>query len=286
MSDLPGWDVLDDADEERAPGRGRMLVVAALVPWLVVGAVVLRQSDVGGTPPPTPTEVAEPVDSAAAVGTGDRPSPVASGSSAPLDEPALDAATAGLPRSAGPAQAAGVATLVARAWLSGVGPDLDVDIDPAGTGAYVEQLHAEDISWPAPGSAVVSLVAVLLESDGERYTRARAVRLAVPLRLDARGVRPAGAPWWLPPPDLAPDAPTWRPVDDPDIGATAGEALAAAGYADVAVEAVETSDVWPVRVRATAIAPGADERVAHTVWLREHLGELVVAGAPTEEVTR
>lgn len=289
MSELPGWDVLEDRSDERPPGRSRLILVAAAVPWLVVAVIALRPQGGAGVnvqPAPTPSATA----STTATSTADHvPAvPDVAGAAEPVASPSggLRIATAGLPETAGTAQAAGVALLVARAWLSQVGPSLDVGVGSAGIRAYVEQLQAEDVAWPAPGSAVVSLTGLLLESDGERYTRARPVRIAVPLRLDARGVRPAGAPWWLPPPDLTTDEPAWQPVDDPTVGAAAGGALAAAGYEEISVHAVETSDTWPLRVRATAIAPGATDASEHTVWLREHLGHLVVAGAPASEVSR
>ncbi|MFN2558013.1 MAG: hypothetical protein ABR592_14325 [Nitriliruptorales bacterium] len=178
----------------------------------------------------------------------------------------------------GPGDAAAVAVTVARAWLGDVGPHLELGLGRAGTGAYVEHLAVEAVDHPAPGAAVVTLVAVLLDSEGGTYRNARVVRIGVPVRLDRAGARPAGSPWWLPTPDLAPAIPKWIAVGEEHELTEAGAALEAAGYRSVAVRRLDRSDSWPWRVVALATAPGAATPSEHTVWLREHLGQLVVAG--------
>ena len=75
---------------------------------------------------------------------------------------------------------------------------------------------------------------------------------------------------------------------DPEVLAAAGEALAAAGYAVTEVVSLGRVQGWPLVVTAVATAPGSDTPAEHVVWLREHLGELVVAGTrpappPTSE---
>ncbi|HEX2028374.1 MAG TPA: hypothetical protein VHF25_10290, partial [Nitriliruptorales bacterium] len=178
----------------------------------------------------------------------------------------------------GPSDAAATAFLVARAWLGDVGSELPLGLDGPPTGAYVEHLAVESVDHPGPGAAVVTLVAVLLDVEDGRYGAARVVRLAVPVRLDSAGARPAGNPWWLLPPSLEADPPRWTPVDEPDRMADAGVALAGAGYTVTQVAALEASPGWPLRATVHATAPGEDQPRQHTVWLREHLGELVVAG--------
>ncbi|MDP8961323.1 MAG: hypothetical protein M3N32_06905 [Actinomycetota bacterium] len=178
----------------------------------------------------------------------------------------------------GPGDAAAVAVAVARAWLGDVGPPLDLGLGRAGTGAYVEHLAVEAVDHPAPGAAVVTLVAVLLDTDDGAYRSARVVRLGVPVRLDGTGAYPAGSPWWLPAPELTAAPPQWTPVEQQPELAEAGAALEAAGYRSVEVRSLERSEGWPWRVVAVATAPGAATPAEHTVWLRDHLGHLVVAG--------
>lgn len=182
-------------------------------------------------------------------------------------------------------EAAAVATLVARAWLTGVGPRLDVPGLAGPAGSYAEHLVVEAVDHPAPGAAVVTLLALVLRAEGDTYRDAEVQRVAVPLWFDGDGARPAGPPWRLPPPGLAVASPqVSEAITDPEVLAAAGEALAAAGYAVTEVVSLGRVQGWPLVVTAVATAPGSDAPAEHVVWLREHLGELVVAGsrpAPT-----
>jgi hypothetical protein len=100
------------------------------------------------------------------------------------------------------------------------------------------------------------------------------------------GARPAGTPWLLPPPDLQLDAPAWtEQFHDEAALAEAGAALHAAGYRDVDVRELRLSDGWALMVVADAVAPGAATSATHAVWLRDHLGRLVVAGWLPSETT-
>lgn len=122
---------------------------------------------------------------------------------------------------------------------------------------------------------------VLLSRDAGGAVRAR--RLAVPVVHTGAGPR-AGTPWPLPPSSVAQvpvaDLLPHLPVDDPGLAAQARLALVAAGWRDVVVEQVSLAvDAWPhvVRFRGTTAGGDVEQR---TVWLRRHLGDLVVAGLP------
>lgn len=280
----PAWEAFDDAEPT---GRGRRLMVLAAIPWVVVGVLVVRTWGVGGPDTGTAPGVAAPEPAATpaepsldAPPAG--PSPMATPRPDGAHDPAqvITALRFGPRTASGPGDAAAVAAVVARAWLGAIGPEPDVDVGSAeGPPVYVEHLAVEAADVPTSEVAVVTLVAIVLDHGDEGYTDARAVRLAVPIALDDRGARPAGDPWWLAPPDLAARPPEWRTVDDPDALALAGAALESAGYRDIDVRELASSPIWPLRITATAVAPGAHTVQQHSVWLRDHLGQLVVAGA-------
>lgn len=183
----------------------------------------------------------------------------------------------------GPGHAASTAQLVALGWLGSVGPSLDMPAldmpEPPVTG-YVDQLLVEDIDYSIPPTVIVTLTGIVLQPDdeGTAYERTRVVRLAVPVRVDGDGAHPAGAPWLLAPPETDVRTASWRRIDDPGIATAAGEALTTAGYRQIQIDAVERGQNWPLRVRVTAVAPGGDTAAEHIVRLRDHLGDLIVAG--------
>lgn len=281
----PSWDAFDEPDP---PGRARRLLVLAAIPWLVVAVLTVRtfsgpgtSTAAPGTPVgPTPTD-AEAGPDAAADAT---PTPAPSGTPGPGPV----ALRYGARAAPGPADAASVATIVARTWLGAIGPEPELDVGAAdGPPVYVDHLAVEAVDIPTPDAAVVTVMAVVLEAHEGSYTSARIVRIGVPIALDGTGAHPAGEPWWLATPDLAPRPVTWTPVDDPDALASAGAALETAGYGEVSVLELATSPTWPLRATVTAVAPGTDAAGEHVVWLRDHLGDLVVAGVlPTHEEVR
>ncbi len=265
--------------------RRRVLLLAAALPWVVVAALLL-----GGRGPtteaPTPQPTAPVPTPTPSDGDGPvRMAPVADASEAATTPPAGEVATAST--AAGTSvtgRAAAVAVRVVRAWLSShhTGePPAGLGHAPGADTRYVEHAVVEGIDLPAPGALVVTVTALVLPVEQNRYGAFEVRRLAVPLRLDGSAVVLAGAPWPLPVEDLALGELTTSPVDDPDLQLAAAEALQDAGYRDVAIERLARSDGWPWVVHATARGPGEAQPRAHVVWLRADVGRLVVAGTTT-----
>ncbi|MBW3621519.1 MAG: hypothetical protein KY461_14845 [Actinobacteria bacterium] len=274
----PAWLAVDDlppVDATPTRPRGPWLFAAAAIPWLVVVALLVRPT--GPTPDaavpatfPSPTETPTPTDAAAgevggAPGASDdgdlRATITSSGALVAVDED----------------EARAVAVVAARRWLTTVGPGA-ADPGTSSDAVYAEHLVVEGVDHPAPGAAVVTVRAVVLRIEGGDYGATEVRRVAVPLRFDAGGASPAGTPYALPvdDPSLVPIE-TTEAIEDPDLLLVAGEALAAAGYRDISVVALHRTSSWPLVVTADAsVDDGPARRLA--VWLRPHLGRLVVAG--------
>jgi hypothetical protein len=296
---LPDW--LDDAEDPPPRRRRTALLVLAVLPWLVVLSALVSPRLA-----PTPTPGGDDPDAGSDAATGDH--------DGHADAPAPDAAGVGVPEStlpgagegAAPAEGtdpvepgwwlpehrdngrpgpgdgvtASVAVAVARAWLTGLPPRLEVGgITPAGDEGYVEHLAVEAIERPEAGAAVVTLLAVLLEVGEEQTADVR--RLAVPLVEEAGGPRPGGSPWWLPAPDLAAVPVDGEPVDDPALLAAATAAIHGAGLDHLEVVALERTFRWPwiARVRADG-SRAPDGEADGAVWLRRHLDGFALAGEP------
>jgi hypothetical protein len=177
---------------------------------------------------------------------------------------------------AGAEEAAALAVVVARAWLTDHEPRLAiVDLPPPEVGRYAEHLVVEAVEATAPDLTVVTLLAVLLDGQDELTTTVR--RVAVPIALDARGARPAGQPWWLPGPDLTPAPPPTRPLEDAADLLAAVDALQAAGYEDVTLDRLEHLGGTAAAATVTARTPDG-ERLDGPVVLRRHVDRYVVAG--------
>ena len=312
-------DELDDDTDELRPARGgrrtAAIVALAAVPWIVVVALLVLPGRVGGVngapdeglepmPPPAsalasptpPPAGSEPSTSGPAVRDDEEARDRTSGPTfppddAPADPTDLDRASPGraalelmefrgrwrpLP---GPEEAAALAVVVARSWLTGVEPILDLGaFPPELPEGYAEHLVVEAVERPTPEAAVVTLLAVVLENGEDLGVDVR--RLAVPIAWDDTGPRPAGAPWWLPGPVLDPLAPQVESIDDPDEQLLAVEALTNAGYQDVELHGLSRGVTgWPLIAEVEARTPRG-HLVDGAVWLRHHQGRLVAAGTP------
>jgi hypothetical protein len=116
-----------------------------------------------------------------APGNQDRPAPA----SAPLTEPLLpDGSAAGrpVPDPGDDSDLRAAAAVAVRNGLSGS--------TGAGDGVrYVDLALGESVSWTGQDTAVVTVVAVVLDGSGGRWQEARTARYAVPLqRRDGRAV--------------------------------------------------------------------------------------------------
>jgi hypothetical protein len=304
---------LDDEEPTRRTSRRVGLTVLAACPWLLVAALLLGPSWYGGSQEARPEQheatdaadherggdgvidgdVAETDDAGGADGAGGAEGELggADGRSA-APEQAVSDAPHGAPGEDGMDQlqleemrgrwrlgpdveeAASLGVVVARAALTGVEPPLEIeDVGPAPPDAYAEHLVVEAVERTERDATVVTVLAVVLEGEEELTTDVR--RLAVPIRLEATGPRPAGAPWELPPPELAPRPAELDPLDDPTAELVAAEALERAGLDDLELLALHTTEGWPV----VAEVRDPEDDATSTVWLRRHLDGFVVAGS-------
>jgi hypothetical protein len=184
--------------------------------------------------------------------TGGMPDPVAAGGELTSGEaPAI----------------AAVALTVARAWLTDVGPRLEIEgVDPL-TDRYLEHATVEGIERHGD-HAVAVVLAVVLTREGDHYVEARPQRLAVPLRLTGPP-RPAGTPWWLGPADLGLVEPERsEPVAEDEL-VTLAEALGQGGVDEELLAAARTPDGWWI----------AELVSGREVWLRPGPSGPVASGA-------
>lgn len=305
----PDW--LEDPDPDDPPRRSRprwLLLVAAGLPWALIIGLLLVSGHTGQQPDPTGGG-AVAADGTAHPDVGYLPEAggEASPTAPPTDPTPHDPRTStSQPKAVAPSppsapatssegpqgtlvaelrgrwrvdagleEAASLAVVVARAWLTGFDPVLTIDeLGPAREGAnYAEHLVVEAVEQPAPGAAVVTILAVVLDGD-DQDLEAAVRRLAVPIVMATDGPRSAGRPWDLPPPKLDPVDLEPTPVQDPDLLLAAAEALDAAGLTGHTLLALDRTEHWPV----LATVSGPEEDDSTVVWLREHVGGFVVAG--------
>lgn len=236
------------ADEPDEPSGGRrrwLLLAAAVLPWMVLLAVLVRA---GGSEPETAAPVLEHVDEATEV----TPGPV-TGAEA-LEQPPADMAAAA---------AVAVRMEMTRSAADGT-PARYVDL------VAPEGLEREGDLW------IARMLAVVLEGEGGRWDSTRVRRFAVALRrepADGRA-RLVGRPWSLPeePVDTA-DRPRWAAVADRD--GEVAEALAAAGFTGVTELEVEAAESV-LRARFVAGDPPQDNRV----WLSDEAPPRVLGTLP------
>lgn len=277
-----------DADRRRTPRRWLLPLLA--VPWLVVvGLLVLPRGDrsdpspssagdapaaeepasdaLSATDPPPPA--ADPP-SAAGAPTADELPPPTGGPATVLELEELRGRWRVGP---GSEEAAALAIAIARGWLTGLGPRLALPGATPQPDTYAEHLVVEAVEHPSERTSVVTLLAIVLRDPDGAEAGVEVRRLAVPLATDQGAPRPAGAPWLLPGPTLAPAEVELVPLDDPQAADAATTALAVAGLGDLEVRALATAEGWPV------VATVSDGDGDHTIWLRPHLDGFVVAGS-------
>jgi hypothetical protein len=274
MDDERRW--LEDEPRPRRPSRRAITIgAAAMTPWIAIAAIVLG-GDRGVPHEPEAWGAGDPV---AGHQGADRDThhapPVTESAPPPVDEVTIVQLQGGWRDSPGPTAAGAVATIAARAWLTGHGPRLTIDgLAALETDLYVEHLAVEAIEQTDAQVAVVSLLAVVLRGDPLTVEWRR---LAVPVRVDGDAPRPAGEPWWLPEPAMHVAPIVGEPVDDPSIALEVVEALEVAGYRDVVLHALERTEGWPWRAHVEATTPGG-RAVETPVLLRRHPQGFAVAG--------
>ena len=290
-----------DGDRRRRPRRWLLPLLA--VPWLVVVALLVLPRGGGSDPSAPPAGAAPdavPPGSAEPETTDGNPAEATVAPPTATEEPPADATTATDPPTAddlpplpgspatvlqleelrgrwrvgpGSEEAAALAIAIARGWLTGLGPRLAVPGATPEPDTYAEHLVVEAIEHPSERTSVVTVLAIVLsDPDGEEVA-VEVRRLAVPLATDQDAPRPAGAPWLLPGPTLAPAEVELTALDDPQAVDAAATALAVAGLGDLQVRALATAEGWPV------VATASDGDGDHTIWLRPHLDGFVVAGS-------
>lgn len=279
---------LDDWDEDPAPPsrNRRWLLGAAVVPWVVVVAIMATgRQDARAPDPDAPTVVApDPQDPTATAADSPTSAVPAPGPSSAVPHTVTAVGSTAGPEGQGAAE--GLALVAARSWLSSRPAGAPVDglvPAPGAADRYVEHLAVESVDHPARGALVVTVRAIVLPVEGDAYGAARTVRLAVPVVLDTGTPRLGGAPWWLPATDPVLDPPETAPVDDPDLMLAAVDAVHAVGYRDVELTGLSRTAGWAWVAEVRAVGPGEDASRDHALWLRSDVGRLVVAGtrAPT-----
>ena len=289
--------VEEEDDARRRPRSVVTILAVAAIPWAIVAGIVLLpdrdEPDAPGAEAVGQDEpAADVLDRAEPSDEEQAEDPRSKGQQEPPDD-AVGSSSDPTPRvgegfdpggSVDLALAA-TATVVARAWATGIDPRLDVPgVDPDQRPRYAEHVAVESIDHAASGLAVVTLVAVVLE-DFEDGLGADLRRIAVPLSLSDGSPRLAGMPWWLPPPEIHPAEVTVDEALDPALRASAADALQHAGYDDVEVSALYRTEKWPWIAGFTALAPGG-EHVSGEAWLRHENDHFILAGYLPDDVRR
>ncbi|TVR19828.1 MAG: hypothetical protein EA387_12655 [Nitriliruptor sp.] len=303
MRELDWFEGPEREDEGPSPTRRRWLLPLMAVPWLVVVALLVLPGRLGSeaetsepATTPGPPATADAAGAGAGPGAGpedgaadahpDEDPATTTAAPPPTTDPGAEAARE-LPAvtleleelrgrwrlGPGSEEAAALAVVIARAWLTGLGPRLELEAASPDPTSYAEHLVVEAVEHPSPDTSVVTLLAVLLSDPEDADAAVEVRRLAVPLATDGGEPRPAGAPWSLPGPALTQAEADLQPVDDPAAVLAADTALAVAGLGELAVTDLRTADGWPVVARAS------DGEQEHTIWLRPHLDGFVVAGS-------
>lgn len=256
--------------------RRALVVTAAVAPWIVVGAYVgLPSGDADLLAPagPAATDASGPADTLSQQAFSRQALPT------PSDDPTIATqpgavATTTLPPDAD-SRLAALAIEVAHLSLASLpGADVPTGLTAGPRDRYVDHASVERVVHRSAGAAIVIVSAVVLRADGDIWGGSMHVRLAVPLVFIESSPVPAGAPWLLPTAELEVSTPESTLIDDPALGVAAHAAVIHAGYSEVEVTAVTSSDVWPVIAHVVARAPDETSRREHTIWL-ERIGQAI-----------
>lgn len=294
--------VEEEDDGQRRPRSMLAILVIAAIPWIIVAAIVLlpdrdepaspevegeaalEQSEQSDDAPDTPQD-GEPSQAEGTEEVTSDSQDEAPGGTVGSSDPASEVHDRVDTRASIDLALAATATVVARAWATGVDPPLDVPgVDPDQRPRYAEHVAVESIDHASSGLAVVTLVAVVLE-DFDEGLGADLRRIAVPLAVNEGSPRLAGTPWWLPPPAIHPAEVAVETVLDPALLSSAADALQRAGYDDVEVAALYRTAEWPWVAGFTALAPGG-EQVTGEAWLRQEHDGFILAGHLPDEARR
>jgi hypothetical protein len=248
--------------EEARGGRGRRIMVLAVLPWALAataGAVLLLGGEHASAPTAAPPGVeadSTPRHPQASAPAGDDgtfhegPVEVADASAAVL--------------SGAPHEPARVPSDLVAAAAIAVRMAVTTDAEPMAR--YVDLVTAESADHE-DDHAIVTVRAVLLEGSEGRWSSVRTARYAVALALPS--LQPLGAPWALPAPEASDPAPLPLALpEDPTLIDELAAVVGDAGYREVTIEglaAAPAGDRMVVRVRG--VGPGEPTEGVHDVWL-------------------
>ena len=116
---------------------------------------------------------------------------------------------------------------------------------------------------------IVTVLAVVLDREGDRWGPPNVRRYAVPMVGTFEQPLAAGPPWLLPATPANAQPPAWSDQSNAAVAAASVHALRAAGYRRLELLGVRTSADVPGVTAATvrAVAPGEKHLVRHEVWL-------------------
>ncbi|MPZ73207.1 MAG: hypothetical protein GEU74_08245 [Nitriliruptorales bacterium] len=144
---------------------------------------------------------------------------------------------------------------------------------------YVDTAVAEAVVG-AQGVSIVTVRAVVLERNGNRWGEPHLARFAVAVRGQPDAPKVLARPWRLPVEDAS-QSPSWEPVAELDAAAVT--ALEASGYREPLQIAVRRSrdlpDVLSVLLRG--VAPGESSPRRHEVWLSRDATQVLGAAEAT-----
>lgn len=267
--------------DRRERRRHRLVIAMAGVPWLVVAALLITGRG-DSTAPASATVQSEPGDgrherhAASPPPPGHQPdhNPELASPAGTPGETTGTLALAGTQRRIQAAAAA--ATAVARAWITGIEPHLEIDgIAPSGDPWYVEHLVVEAVDVHAE-IAIVTLLATVIGNGGAQLD-VDLRRVAVPMLLQPTP-QPAGDPWWLPEPQLSVMPPASHRVESPEVLHGATEALVRAGYRDARLLDMHQTDRGHWIAQVEGVTP-AGQRVGGSIVLYPAGDGFVVGGA-------